>query len=201
MQSVNKIHSTRISLNDRFTIIQTVQPNATSPRRRRSQSNNSRVRSSPKSSLQNRRLLEQLDQKHMMRTALRLKKVIFRSKITNKQNEQANRNYEQLYSWRSNKIIASRICEYLTETCKKNEARKIEQCWSCKLLSRCGKCFIRPDKGTLILTLDGWRNIILSVARATTKCSLWQRMNQNTKNSNISRHLMNFAWTQLAQLS
>lgn len=82
MQSLNKIHSTRISLNDRFTIIQTVQPNtaaatATSPRRRRSQSNNSRTRQSPKSSQQNRRLLEQLDQKHMMRTALRLKKVIF----------------------------------------------------------------------------------------------------------------------------
>lgn len=81
MQSVNKIHSTRISLNDRFTIIQTVQPNAASPRRRRSQSNNSRVRSSPKSSLQNRRLLEQLDQKHMMRTALRLKKKSLRSNL------------------------------------------------------------------------------------------------------------------------
>lgn len=83
MQSINKIHSTRISLNDRFTIIQTVQPSATAPatpRRRRSQSANSRTRSSPKSSLQNRRLLEQLDQKHMMRTALRLKKVNFRSK-------------------------------------------------------------------------------------------------------------------------
>lgn len=81
MQSVNKIHSTRISLNDRFTIIQTVQPkaaaSATSPRRARSQSLNSRPRTSPKSSIQNRRLLEQLDQKHMMRTALRLKKVIY----------------------------------------------------------------------------------------------------------------------------
>ncbi|XP_037026521.1 putative uncharacterized protein DDB_G0286901 [Bradysia coprophila] len=83
MQSVNKIHSTRISLNDRFTIIQTVQPNAAaaSPRRRRSQSANSRIRSSPKSSLQNRRLLEQLDQKHMMRTALRLKKKSLRSNL------------------------------------------------------------------------------------------------------------------------
>lgn len=82
MQSINKIHSTRISLNDRFTIIQTVQPSTApaTPRRRRSQSVNSRSRSSPKSSLQNRRLLEQLDQKHMMRTALRLKKVNFRSK-------------------------------------------------------------------------------------------------------------------------
>lgn len=90
MQSINKIHSTRISLNDRFTIIQTVQPNAAaataSPRRRRSQSINGRTRSSPKSSIQNRKLLEQLDQKHMMRTALRLKKVIFvhkKHKISN----------------------------------------------------------------------------------------------------------------------
>lgn len=84
MQSVNKIHSTRISLNDRFTIIQTVQPNAAAaaPRRRRSQSASSRVRTSPKSSLQNRRLLEQLDQKHyMMRTALRLKKKSLRSNL------------------------------------------------------------------------------------------------------------------------
>lgn len=79
MQSVNKIHSTKISLNDRFTIIQTVQPNATpgTPNRRRRSQSISRTRSSPKSSLQNRRLLEQLDQKHMMRTALRLKKVNF----------------------------------------------------------------------------------------------------------------------------
>lgn len=92
MQAVNKIHSTRISLNDRFTIIQTVQPNAaattTSPRRRRSQSTNARTRSSPKSSLQNRRLLEQLDQKHMMRTAMRLKKVNFSFKNKTKTKKQ-----------------------------------------------------------------------------------------------------------------
>jgi len=85
MQSINKIHSTSLSLNDRFTIFQTVPKNgATSPRRRarsRSRSVNSRSKPAPKSSLQNRRLLEQLDQKHMMRAALRLKKKSLRSNI------------------------------------------------------------------------------------------------------------------------
>lgn len=84
MQSVNKIHvnsSTKLSLNDRFTIIQTVGPKTTSSPQRRNRSRSrsaSRSRiNNEKASVRNRKLLEQLDQKHAMRAALKIKRVIY----------------------------------------------------------------------------------------------------------------------------
>lgn len=88
MQSINKIHvnsSTKLSLNDRFTIFQTVQPKSPGPvgLRRKNARNRSgsrgppaAVANTPKASLRNKRLLEQLDQKHLMRAALKIKRVI-----------------------------------------------------------------------------------------------------------------------------
>lgn len=91
MQAVNKIHvssATKISLNDRFTIIQTVGPKSRGPQKQqatlrpvrnrpRSRSRSrSRSQGRAKASLQNRVLLQQLDQKHKMRTALRIKRVM-----------------------------------------------------------------------------------------------------------------------------
>lgn len=82
MQSVSKIHvnsSTKLSLNDRFTIIQTVGPKAAgpaTPRRNNRSRSASRSRVTDKASIRNRKLLEQLDQKHAMRAALKIKRVI-----------------------------------------------------------------------------------------------------------------------------
>lgn len=87
MQAVNKIHvssATKISLNDRFTIIQTVRPKSPGPHKqqaalrpvRNRPRSRSRSQGREKASLQNRVLLQQLDQKHKMRTALRIKRVM-----------------------------------------------------------------------------------------------------------------------------
>lgn len=88
MQSINKIHinsSTEMSLNDRFTIMQRSGP--THPTASNETGRRIRMRSSSRpagrppalnrttTSTQNRRLLEQLDKKHKMRAALRLKRV------------------------------------------------------------------------------------------------------------------------------
>lgn len=87
MQSINKIHvnsSTEMSLNERFTIMQRSAPptptaaNEAGRRiRMRSASRPAAARplNRPTTSTQNRRLLEQLDKKHIMRAALRLKRV------------------------------------------------------------------------------------------------------------------------------
>ena len=80
MQSVNKIHvnsSTKLSLNDRFTTLAT-RPKSPGPNGRNNRSRSaSRTRAnSNKASLRNRKLLEQLDQKHLMRAALKIKRVI-----------------------------------------------------------------------------------------------------------------------------
>lgn len=80
MQSINKIHinnSTEMSLNDRFTIMQkSIGSTNNEPRRRirMRSSSKSRILNQP-ASTPNRRLLEQLDKKHKMRAALKLKRV------------------------------------------------------------------------------------------------------------------------------
>lgn len=85
MQSINKIHvnsSTKLSLNDRFTFMQTAGPKPQSAPTRRIRSRSQSAsrpannRANGKASIRNRRLLEQLDQKHKMRAALRIKRVI-----------------------------------------------------------------------------------------------------------------------------
>lgn len=87
--SINKIHinnTTNLSLNDRFTVMQSVGPKLPAPTRkvaprRRTQSASSILeKPSPNVSLANRKLLEQLDKKHKMRAALKLKRVNERSK-------------------------------------------------------------------------------------------------------------------------
>lgn len=107
MQSINKIHvnsSTKLSLNDRFTFIQTAAPRpAGIPSRRnrsRSQSqsrvaNNTRVNG--KSSMRNRRLLDQLEQKHKMQAALRIKRVIsiYYFLPSKKKNNQSNQQIDR----------------------------------------------------------------------------------------------------------
>lgn len=92
MSSIGKVHlngSTVLSLNDRFTIMQK-QGAAAPPRPRARSRSRSRSRAmphmagasaaavapiSPRTSLRNRSLLQQLDQKHKMRVALKLKRV------------------------------------------------------------------------------------------------------------------------------
>lgn len=109
MQSLNRIHvnsSTRLSLNDRFTIMKKVgggtpnrgPPNRgpqnrgpasrgssrgrslTSNRNRSRSRSRSRPQADPVSSLQNRNFLAQLDRKHKMRAALQIKRVRFNTK-------------------------------------------------------------------------------------------------------------------------
>lgn len=85
MQSINKIHinnSTEMSLNDRFTIMQrnggSTSNSLNEPRRRirmRSTSKSRILLNQPAASTPNRRLLEQLEKKHKMRAALKLKRV------------------------------------------------------------------------------------------------------------------------------
>lgn len=95
MSSIGKVHlngSTVLSLNDRFTIMQR-QPPAVTPRPRARSRSRSRSRLlpqmnaataaaaasiapiSPRTSLRNRNLVHQLDQRHKMRIALKLKRV------------------------------------------------------------------------------------------------------------------------------
>lgn len=69
--SVNKIHvtnSTKISLNDRFTIIQNISPDPPSNQSNNKNGNNPRISS------KNRQLLNQLDKKHNMIAALKMKR-------------------------------------------------------------------------------------------------------------------------------
>lgn len=98
MQSLNKIHingSTKISLSDRFSILQSTAPppfkatpakingrrNSRSRSRSRSIHPSATVQSAPnravnpKASIRNRNLLAQLDQKQKMRAALKIKRV------------------------------------------------------------------------------------------------------------------------------
>lgn len=92
MQSLNKIHingSTKISLSDRFSILQSATPPAAakitgrSRSRSRSRTNNHSGAVQPtinrpinaKASIRNRNLLAQLDQKQKMRAALKIKRV------------------------------------------------------------------------------------------------------------------------------
>lgn len=95
MSSIGKVHlngSTVLSLNDRFTIMQR-QPQSAAPRPRARSRSRSRSRIlpqmtaasaaaaasvvpiSPRTSLRNRNLVHQLDQRHKMRIALKLKRV------------------------------------------------------------------------------------------------------------------------------
>lgn len=95
MSSIGKVHlngSTVLSLNDRFTIMQR-QPPAAAPRPRSRSRSRSRLLPqmnassaaaaaaaaiapiSPRTSLRNRNLVNQLDQRHKMRIALKLKRV------------------------------------------------------------------------------------------------------------------------------
>lgn len=94
MSSIGKVHlngSTVLSLNDRFTIMQRHPPSA-SPRPRARSRSRSRSRLLPQHmsasaaaapvapvpariSLRNRNLVHQLDQRHKMRVALKLKRV------------------------------------------------------------------------------------------------------------------------------
>lgn len=92
MSSIGKVHlngSTVLSLNDRFTIMQKQGGSAPAqPRPRPRARSRSRSRSrlvpqhiqatapvSPRTTLRNRSLLQQLDHKHKMRVALKLKRV------------------------------------------------------------------------------------------------------------------------------
>ena len=83
MSSINKIHlnnSTRISLNDRFTIMKSVVPSSPSQDRGRSRSRSrTRQTNTPRGSMTNCKLVEELDRKHKMRSALKLKNVILLS--------------------------------------------------------------------------------------------------------------------------
>lgn len=90
MSSIGKVHlngSTVLSLNDRFTIMQkqggSGAPAPVRPRARSRSRSRSRlvphvaaaVPISPRTTLRNRNLLQQLDHKHKMRVALKLKRV------------------------------------------------------------------------------------------------------------------------------
>lgn len=90
MSSIGKVHlngSTVLSLNDRFTIMQR-QPASAAPRPRARSRSRSRSRLmphiaaapsvahvSPRTTIRNRNLVHQLDQRHKMRLALKLKRV------------------------------------------------------------------------------------------------------------------------------
>lgn len=97
MQSLNKIHingATKISLSDRFSILQSAAPPLATTGKisaRRNSRSRSRTNTQPganqplinrpviaKASLRNRNLLAQLDQKQKMRAALRIKRVRFK---------------------------------------------------------------------------------------------------------------------------
>ncbi|XP_037923826.1 chromatin target of PRMT1 protein [Hermetia illucens] len=91
--SINKIHinnTTNLSLNDRFTVMQSVGPKLPTPTRkvaprRRTQSASSILeKPSPNVSLANRKLLEQLDKKHKMRAALKLKRKSMKAILPNR---------------------------------------------------------------------------------------------------------------------
>lgn len=93
MQSLNKLHingSTKISLSDRFAILQSAAPPTPAKiagrrnSRSRSRTNNFSAGAvqpalnrsvNPKASIRNRNLLAQLDQKQKMRAALKIKRV------------------------------------------------------------------------------------------------------------------------------
>lgn len=98
MSSINKFHSngsTILSLNERFTRMQHTGGGQSHPQRRVEQpfnQNRSRSRSrsrpriipqqpratiAPRTTLRNRSLLQQLDQKHILRAALKLKRVCY----------------------------------------------------------------------------------------------------------------------------
>lgn len=82
MQSVNKIHinnSTKLSLNDRFSSLHSAPSTAVTAARRNATIVN-------KASIRNRNLLAQLDQKHKLRAAIKIKRVRVATRVELKQN-------------------------------------------------------------------------------------------------------------------
>lgn len=85
MSSIDRIHATTLSMNDRFTIMQKVGGGVTqrSPQVMRVPNTNT--------SLRNRSLLNQLEQKHKLRTALQIKRVRSHPKSIGHTNQLVNR--------------------------------------------------------------------------------------------------------------